>query len=97
MAGMASQAQAAQSQLEQEVANLRALLQTEHDARLELERNTATAFRQQMPKITELERLVEQLRTQPGSAQPKNNMDLINLKAIQPDVFASKDGEAWKP
>ena len=87
----------AQAMLEQEVANLRTQLEAERAARVELERNTATAFRQQMPKVAELERIVELLKAAPGGPASRANLDLNNLKSIQPETFSSKEGEPWKP
>ena len=49
-------AQAAMAAMEQTIAGLRAELQAEQQARQQLEHNTATAFRAQIPKVEELQK-----------------------------------------
>ena len=88
-------AQAAMAAMEQAIAGLRAELQAEQQARQQLEHNTATAFKAQIPKIEELQRTIELLRA--GNGRGKLGMDLLNLKNMTPETYASKEGEAWKP
>jgi hypothetical protein len=65
----------------------------------QLEHNTATVFNAQMQRATDAEQKVAQLesRTRAGGGKGGDRMDLLNLKNVKPDVFASKDGESWKP
>ena len=92
----------AQAQMEQMLAGLRNELETtkarlleEQQARQQLEHNTTVAFRAQIPKVEELERQVAALRAGGGGSGEK--MDLLNLKHVKPEVFTSREGEAWKP
>ena len=92
----------AQAQMEQMLAGLRNELETtkarlleEQQARQQLEQNTTISFRAQIPKVEELERQVAALRAGGGGSSEK--MDLLNLKHVKPEVFTSREGEAWKP